>query len=224
VYAFLFDRRALTFLLIGLGGLGAVLFTAGLLVGLHRNLPEVRSASSLGPPLPVRPARAPQAPVTTVPDEPPATEPGAPTGSQPATASDPSGRETEPPPPRVSPAPRPLVVVEQRWRPEPSRAVPSRPAPTRPAPPQSVALAALGGGAFTLQVGAYGIADNAHRRVDGLSRQGFAADIVDSARGARSPLHVVLVGRFATAAEAARAAAEFTAAGHGDALVRPLGP
>jgi DedD protein len=98
--------------------------------------------------------------------------------------------------------------------------------PTLPAPPAPAATAtpalpevASGEGRYTIQVGAFSQVANSAETVAELSRQGYAAYVVE-VQGTRGVLHVVRVGRYPDRGTAARAASDLRRRARMEAIVQ----
>ena len=236
MYNFLFDKKTLMLLLAGLGLSGALLFFAGLLVGVEVGLPPASGAVAVRPP----PVERPEPPAAKKPEPAPAAalaecpcELGVQTAALPAEPCP----EPEPPaaPPVEKAAPAPVPVKE----PEPV-AVASVPVP-EPEPelePETgmetgVELAAaLEPGAevvvaeaapaeaqaqpaevtplaFSVQVGAFRSPENMERVLEDLRSRGYEPYVVELTGSRKRVLHAVRIGRYTDRSEALQAASDF---------------
>lgn len=189
MYNFLFDRKSLILLLAGLGLSGALLFCAGLLVGVQVGLPIRATYTPPRVPSVKLPAKA------ALPEDRPCT----PCAEVAAAPPEPAAPEMEMPAAEPAPEPVPPAVEEPRVQ------VASL------ATPAPVAVAAMpeeaGEGAFSLQVGAFRNAENSDKVIRDLESRGYQAYVV-AQRGSRSRvLHTVRVGRYVDREEARKAAA-----------------
>jgi cell division protein FtsN len=199
MYNFLFDRKTLMLLLAGLGLAGALLFFAGVLVGVQVGLPPASGAVAI---------RAPQRP------EPP---------TKPAPASMPTDcvcpPATEMASVRTEPCPEPAPEEPQAVEPAPVPAeepavVASLPAPEpepveAPEPVEETVAEEVQPAAFSIQVGAFRSPENSAKALEELRNRGYEPYVVELPGSRNRVLHTVRVGRYADRDEALRAAADF---------------
>jgi cell division septation protein DedD len=215
MYNFLFDKKSLVLLVVGMIVAGGMLFFGGVLLGVQWGLPAESSSAALAPPSEPRPAALPASRPC-----PPVATPAAPTREGPAVP----GIEPQPAPsPQEAPAPQP---VEQRTAIDPGTdpavglAIEHAKDSARPESPSAPEPAARPA-AFSLQVGAFREAVNSARVVRDLKGRGYEPYVVEQ-RG-RMLLRTVRVGRYADLDEATRAALDFRRREGMAAIVRPAG-
>lgn len=246
MYTFLFDRKSLALLLGGAAVAGALLFAAGVLVGLRLDLPPrsgavaefeglagfegglIKSAGAA----PAQPAAAAPAsgghPGSATPAEPP-----------PAATAAPAAPDRQPSPPPVEPA-RPAVQAPPAAEPvatvpppaqsadpgaEPAQATPATSPPAAAAEPAAsgACAAVTDGSGYYVQVGAYGLAANARRQIQALVSEGFGNAYLATLRtSSGGSLSAVRIGDYATRAEALEVCHRYLDAAPGrEAIVRP---
>ncbi|HSS76425.1 MAG TPA: SPOR domain-containing protein [Thermoanaerobaculia bacterium] len=206
MYNFLFDKKSLVLLVVGMIVAGGMLFFGGVLLGVQWGLPA-ESSTAFAPPSEPRPAALPASQPC-----PPAVAPATPTREEPAAP----GIEPQPAPsPQESPEPQP---VEQRAAIEPSPASVTEPARQDPsAAREPEARPAV----FSLQVGAFREAGNSARVVHDLKVRGYEPYVVE--QHGRMVLKTVRIGRYTDLDEATRAALDFRRREGMAAIVRPAG-
>jgi cell division septation protein DedD len=236
MYNFLFDKKTLMLLLAGLGLSGALLFFAGLLVGVQVGLPPASGAVAVQPPRDRPEPLAEPAPVFA-PAECPC-EPGVQTAAL-RVEPCPEPEPVEAPPERSVPAPVPVekrepAVVAAVPVPEPEPAVPvlaSFPSPepeqpeTKPeAEPAAEVLlvaqveekglaeaqpAVMRPAGYAVQVGAFRSLENLEKALEELRSRGYEPSVVELPGSRSQVLYTVLIGRYTDRSEAFRAAADF---------------
>lgn len=212
MYNFLFDKKTLMLLLAGLGLSGALLFFAGLLVGVQVGLPPASGAVTI---------QAPQRP------EPPARPAPA---SMPADCVCPPAAETtvvarmEP---RPEPAPEEPRAVEPVPVEEPAVVASFPiPEPELEVEPESVGETVaeeVQAAAFSIQVGAFRSPENSAKALEELRNRGYEPYVVELPGSRNRVLHAVRVGRYTDRAEALRAAADFRRREQMAAIVERVG-
>jgi cell division septation protein DedD len=235
MYNFLFDKKTLMLLLAGLGLSGALLFFAGLLVGVQVGLPPASGAVVVQPPRerpeapPAKnapafaPAECPCEPgvqMAALPFEPcPELEPGEAPPERSAPAPVPA-KEPEPavvastPVPAPVPEAEPAVLLASAPVPEPEPGMELEPEaePVAEASPEvpaaEVKLAVLRPAAFAIQVGAFLSAENLEKALEELRGRGYEPYVVEL-QGSQSTFQTVLIGRYSNRGEALRAASDF---------------
>jgi cell division septation protein DedD len=199
MYNFIFDRRSLALLLGGLTIAGALVFFAGLLVGVNWIVPfpAARVASR---PVPECPPATPAAALATVPA--PAPAPAALPAEPMPEAEDPelAAEALEEPLPEEPAAlePEPLEVAP----------LPAPPRALRAARPVPAAITDAAG-SFAVQVGAFSRPENSEAVVRDLESRGYVPYVLPLQGSTSRVLHTVRIGRFADREEAARAATDF---------------
>lgn len=214
MYTFLFDRRSLTWLTLGVLAAAVLLVAIGVVIGLQIDLPEESGrlaavaddfsaiekrlepppkAAPPPPPATTPPTAAPTPPATT-PPPPAVTPPPPPTSPPPSTTAAP---RIEEPLPTVTP-----ITASHARHDEPS-------SPPSPA------------GAFTVQVAAYSVESNARREVTTLEAKGYRPYVVETRTADGRPLMRVLIGVYESRAKAFEAAARFVERESREAVVRP---
>lgn len=168
--------------------------------------PEPAAAPPAPPPAPV--AAPLVAPATVV----PATPPAAPTPAPAAAAPPPAPPAAAP----VSTAELQAMLRSPAPKTEPAPAPPARavaPAPRPTAGPAAIppASGAPGDGRYAVQVGSFGVAENADALQRRLAERGFSAYALDWTDRNQRSWRVVRVGNFRTDGEARRAAEELKA-------------
>lgn len=216
MYNFLFDKKSLMLLLAGLGLSGALLFFAGLLVGVQVGLPPASGAVAV---------QAPQRRERPEPPEPPAKPAPA---SLPADCVCPPATETtvvarmEPCP---EPAPAEPRVAEPVAVEEPA-VMASLPVSEPEGEPEPIAETIAGEvqpAAFSIQVGAFRSPENSARALEELRNRGYEPYVVERPGSRNRVLHTVRVGRYADRAEALQAAADFRRRERMAAIVERVG-
>lgn len=181
--------------------------------------PLIARAATPSPP-PAAPAPEPVAapppapvPAAAPPPQPPPTA-AAPASQPAAPAPAPSAPAAAAPPP---PAPASTAELQAMLRTPAPKAEQAPPAPTRavaPAPRPATAAPApapAGDGRYAVQVGSFGVAENAEALQRRLSERGYSAYALDWTDRNQRSWRVVRVGNFRTDAEARRAAEELKA-------------
>jgi cell division septation protein DedD len=200
MYNFLFDKKTLILLLAGLGLAGALLFFAGLLVGVQVGLPPASGAVAV---------RAPQR------REPPAKPAPA---SMPADCVCPPAAETVVVA-RMEPCPEPATEEPRAVEPVPvpveepavvaSLPVPEPAVEVEPEPVEETVAEEIQPAAFSIQVGAFRSPENSAKALEELRNRGYEPYVVELPGSHNRVLHTVRVGRYANRDEALRAAADF---------------
>ena len=204
MYNFLFDKKTLMLLLAGLGLAGALLFFAGLLVGVQVGLPPASGAVAVQapqrrePPAPAKPAPAsmpadcvcpPAAETTVVARMEPCPEPAPeePRAVEPVPVEEPAV---------VASLPVPEPELKEEVEPEPVEETVTVAQEVQPA-------------AFSIQVGAFRSPENSAKALEELRNRGYEPYVVELPGSRNRVLHTVRVGRYADRGEALRAAADF---------------
>ncbi len=165
-YQVMIDRRTLIILLAALALAGGLLFLAGVLVGIHHNLPSDGAPAVAYRPLTVGQDANPAPSAQRASTSPPVTRPVAPKSA----AGD-------------------------------ARATPQDAGGARSSSPSA--------GAFSIQVGAFAIRDNADAHVDFFRGRGYDPYIVEVNNAEDGVMYTVRIGRYSTREEAAWAASNF---------------
>lgn len=216
MYNFLFDKKTLMLLLAGLGLSGALLFFAGLLVGVQVGLPPASGAVALQAPSRPEPMAKP-APASMSADCvcPPAagTTVVARTKPYPEPAPE-EPREVEPVPVEepavVASLPVPEPELREEMEPEPVEETATVAEEVQPA-------------AFSIQVGAFRSPENSAKALEELRNRGYEPYVVELPGSRNRVLHTVRVGRYRDRAEALRAAADFRRREQMAAIVQRVG-
>lgn len=155
------------------------------------------------------PAEQPQAAPAAQPAETPAVQPAAPAQTaqqaaepkaEPAKVEPVSSASSAAPAPAVQPAATQPAAQPAAAQPAPQAAAKAEPAP-QPTKPAAAAAPAATAEYWVLQLGAFGVKDNATLLVSTLKKRKIQANIVEQLRGERT-LYLVQTGHFATKDEA----------------------
>lgn len=233
MYTYLLDRRSLFLLVGGASFAGVLLFVAGLLVGLRLNTPQMAEArefqglaafdagilatASAEPAAPSSvPAEGVSTPEASTDSPEPAAKPSSAKGEAAAGGAATVTADTTSAAPATVPEPAsPPVVAAKR---APSAEPTATTEPVLRTPPAPTA------GRFTVQVGAYGVAENAERQLAQVEAEGFVAEMVAIRTAGGRVLTSVQLSGYATREAASAAAARYLAAAPGrDAIVKPSG-
>jgi len=193
-----------------------VLLVPELLTGPVRSAPRTAAAEAAAEGAPLRSytinlsddsrTRAAEAQASG-PDQPaPLAPPAAPENSLPA-----------PQPQAPAPAPRPAAGTNDSAPPPAAPAPTPTPVPSRPAAHAALAVPAVAGGAFVVQLGSFASRDNAERLAREVRARGFPVSVSQAATGRR--LYRVRVGPTRDRAAAEELAGKLRGAGHSGTVV-----
>jgi len=200
-YNFLLDKKTIIILLTGLFVVGLLLFLAGVLVGVRigANLPSApnQADSSARSAVTSGAATSPPQEATVKQEVPQETAKVEATG----------GAQSAPPPEKADASAAPQQARDA--------------APAQP-PPEPAANPAAGSMAYSIQVGAFLIEDNAKQLLKELESKGHKAHIFTAKDSKDRLWHAVRIGSYASWQEASQAASAFSKQEKIGAIVRPV--
>lgn len=226
-YDFSFDKKSISFLLVGVVFVGILLFLAGLLTGANWNKPETLAASTVKdksvaaleptePTLPKEPSLREEAALRR---DAAAAQPGeaiAPAKQNATVPSLDAARDTaaaaDTAPKTAAPKGNADPVVISTAKP------PATTSTSSAAPAEEVEKMAT----FSIQVGVFLEEKDAERFVEEMEEKGYAPSVFTGSDADNRIWYSVRIGAYADRAEAAQAAASFTKQEKMKAVVRPI--
>lgn len=230
-YDFSFDKKSLSFLLVGVGFIGLLLFLAGWVTGSNWNKPETLSASTFGD----KAVAATDAEEPALPKEQTLRETGL-RREAPAAAAATAPEEPLAPARQNVAAPRSNTGIDSMYdAPKmPSEDAPKTAAQKGNADPVIVSTATPPGDAadsadtgekpvaFSIQVGVFLEEKDAARLVEEMREKGYTPSVFEALDVNNRMWYSVRIGAYVDRGEAAQAAASFTKQEKLKAVVRPF--